>query len=67
MVIWVSRIASRNFSGLAANPGRITYISHGMASSATTVMASVAAASTAIASAASSSATASPSVSSERE
>ena len=67
MVIWVSTTASRNFSGLAAKPGAIRYISQGMASSATTVTKMLAAARVAMASAASTSATSSPSVSRLRE
>ena len=67
MVIWVRTIASLNFSGLDANPGAIRYISHGMASSASTVTKMLAAAKVAMASAASTSATSSPSVSRLRE
>ncbi len=67
MVIWVSRMASLNLAGVCANPGAIRYISQGMASSARTVMARVAAASTAMASAARTSAVSSPSCSSDLE
>ncbi len=67
MVIWVSAMARWNFSGLAAKPGAIAYISHGMARAKTVDSAKVTAASRAMASAARMSAVSSPSCSSERE
>jgi hypothetical protein len=67
MVIMVRATARLILPGVAAKPGAIRKrISHGIASSAITVRASVAAASVAMASAASTSATSSPSCSSER-
>ncbi len=64
MVIWVSTTASLNFTGLAAKPGAIRYISHGIASWATSVRTIVAAARAAMASAARTSASSSPSAAS---
>ena len=65
MVIMVRITVRWNLAGLAANPGAKAMITHGMASSAATVMARVAAARVAMASAARVSATSSPSCSSD--
>ncbi len=67
IVIWVNTMARWNLAGLAAKPGRIRYISHGMARVKTTARARVIAASSAMASAARTSATSSPSCSSDLE